>query len=130
MSSFRLERFSTYMTDFPTQFVTIPGDGKLSEVAGAEISGNHPAVIVSIADDGQSAIVCPMTSALNARGGERYKLTKKEWLRIQHKGHPSYILTEQMRMVDRARFIKMESSLGEYDRRQLEARIRFLLGIV
>jgi mRNA-degrading endonuclease toxin of MazEF toxin-antitoxin module len=130
MRSFRLEKFASYMTDFPTQFVTVPGDGKLSEVTGAEISGNHPAVIVSIASDGQSAVVCPLTSALNARGGERYKLTKKEWLRVQHKGHASYILTEQIRMVDRARFIKMESSLGEYDRRQLEARIRFLLGIV
>ena len=130
MSSFRLEKFHTYMTDLPTQWVTVPGDGKLSEIAGAEISGNHPCVIVSVADDGRSAVVCPMTSAQNARGGEKYKLAKKEWLRIQHKGHPSYILTEQIRMVDRARFIKMESSLGEYDRRQLESRIKFLLGLV
>jgi hypothetical protein len=85
--SFRLEKFSTYMTDFPTQFVTIPGDGKLAEISGAEISGNHPAVILSVADDGRSAIVCPMTSALNSRGGEKYKLVKKEWVRIQHRGH-------------------------------------------
>jgi mRNA-degrading endonuclease toxin of MazEF toxin-antitoxin module len=128
--SFRLEKFATYMTDFPTQWVTVPGDGKLNEIAGAEISGNHPCVIVSIADDGQSAVVLPMSSALNARGGERYKTPKKEWLRIQHKGHPSFVLTEQIRMVDRARFIKMESSLGEYDRQQLELRIRFLFGLV
>jgi hypothetical protein len=88
MNSFRLEKFGTYMTDLPTQYVTVPGDGKLSEIAGAEISGNHPCVVVSIADDRRSAIVCPMTSALNSRGGEKYKPAKKEWLRIQHQGHP------------------------------------------
>jgi mRNA-degrading endonuclease toxin of MazEF toxin-antitoxin module len=128
--AFRLEKFATYMTDFPTQHVTVPGDGKLSEIAGAEIDGNHPSVIVSIADDGRSADVCPLTSALNARGGEKYKNPKKEWLRIQHKDHPSYVLTEQIRMVDRARFIKMESSLGEYDRKELELRLKFLFGLV
>lgn len=128
--TFRLEKFATYMTEFPTQYVTVPGDGKPTELSGAEIEGNHPSVIVSIADDGRSAVVCPLSSALNARGGERYKNPKKEWLRVNHQGHPSFILLEQIRMVDRARFIKMESSLGEYDRQALEVRLKFLFGLV
>jgi mRNA-degrading endonuclease toxin of MazEF toxin-antitoxin module len=127
---FEIIKFGTYMVDLPTQFVTVPGDGKLSEISGAEISGNHPAVILAVAEDGRSAVVCPMSIALNANGGERYRNPKKEWLRIQHNNHPSYVLTEQIRMVDRARFIKMESSLGEYDRQQLELRLKFLFGLV
>lgn len=128
---FALEQFGVYMTDLPVQNVTVPtGNGHSTSVIGAEMHGDHPCVILAVSSDGKSAVACPMTSALDSLGGEKFQTTKKEWLRITHQGCPSYVCTEQIRMVDRARFVRMEEPLGEYDRRQLESRIKFLFGLV
>lgn len=131
-SHFHLQKYGIYFVDLPTQYVTVPnhsGSGTL-KIAGAEMNGNHPCVVVAICEDGRSATVCPLTSALDSRGGEKFQAIKKEWLRITHQGHPSYVLTEQTRMVDRARFINSEGCLGEFDRTELEKRIKFVFGIV
>ena len=128
---FALEKFGVYMVDLPVQNVTVPtGKGQSTSAIGAEMHGNHPCVVLSVSEDGRSAIACPMTSALDSRGGEKYEYPKKEWLRIVHQGHLSYILTDQIRMCDRGRFVRMEEPLGEHDRRQLESRLKFLFGII
>lgn len=128
---FALERFGVYLVDLPVQNITVPtGNGGSTSVAGSELHGDHPAVLLSVASDGQSAIIVPLTSAKNSHGGEKFQSPKKEWLRVVHQGHTSYILTEQIRMVDRARFVRMQESLGPYDRELLESRLKFLFGIV
>lgn len=105
-NGFALEKFGIYTTDLPIQNVTVPtGKGQSTSAIGAEMHGNHPCVVLSVSEDGRSAIACPMTSALDSRGGEKYEYPKKEWLRI-------------------------EEPLGEHDRRQLESRLKFLFGII
>jgi len=129
--SFALEKFGVYMTDLPVQNVTVPTDNRrLISAVGAEMHGDHPCVVLSVADDGRSAVVAPMTSAVDSRGGEKFLKPKKEWLRVVHQGRASFVCVEQIRMVDRARFVRMQEPLGSYDREQLESRIKFLFGVI
>jgi len=126
-----LEMYRVYRVELPVQLVTKKGErGKVISVTGTEQHGAHRAVVVSVAEDQQSAIVVPLTSAQDALGGERRRDGgKKSWLRIFHAGEPAYLLCEQIRYADRGRFYEAESFLGEYDQQQLDLRLKTLLGL-
>jgi mRNA-degrading endonuclease toxin of MazEF toxin-antitoxin module len=128
--SFKIEKFGVYFVDLPRQEVTVKGNGRISTVVGNETYGAHPCAVVATDEFGQYGVVVPMTSAKDARGGEKYRDIPKTWVRVQHKGHAAYLLTEQLRYACRERFINPLTPLDEYDKNQLESRVKFLFGIV
>jgi hypothetical protein len=129
--SLTIEKYGIYRVELPVQTVTKKNEnGKTFTATSSEMNGPHRVVVVSVAEDLQSAVVIPLTSAQDDLGGERRQDGgKKTWLRVIHAGKPAYILTEQIRYADRARFYEAESWLGEYDQRQLDAKLKELLGL-
>jgi mRNA-degrading endonuclease toxin of MazEF toxin-antitoxin module len=129
--SLTIEKYGIYRVELPAQDVTRKGEnGKPIPVTGSELHGPHRVVVVSVAEDQQSAVVIPLTSAQDDLGGERRRDGgKKTWLRVYHKKKPAYILCEQIRYADRGRFYAFEDWLGEYDQKQLDLKLKILLGL-
>jgi mRNA-degrading endonuclease toxin of MazEF toxin-antitoxin module len=126
-----LKKYGVYRADFPEQEITRRGEsGRPLAVTGTEQHGPHPCVVVSVDDNNQFAVVCPLTSAQNQGGGERFNKVKKTWLRVNHGGKPGYVLTEQIRYADLGRFYGFEGFLDEYDQQQLELKLKALLGFL
>jgi len=125
----KLEKYRVYRLELPVQDVTRIDEGRAIRVTGTELHGAHRCVVVSIAEDGQSAVVAPLTSAQDSMGGERRQVIKKTWLRVIHGDKPAYVLCEQIRYADRGRFFEAEGWLGEYDQTQLDIKLRALLGL-
>jgi mRNA-degrading endonuclease toxin of MazEF toxin-antitoxin module len=123
-------KYGVYRAEFPAQSVT-KREGKRSiPVTGGEMCGPHRCVVVAVDPDNQFAVVCPMTSAQDTRGGEKWQVPKKTWVRVIHLGKPAYILTEQIRYADATRFYGAEDTLGQHDRDQLDLKLKVFLGLV
>lgn len=131
MARFDIQKSELYLIDLPVQPVTQFGEnGKPFTVDGTEMHGPHPCYVVSVESDGSSAVVVPLTSAQNERGGEKWQTWKKSWARVNHDGKYAAALCEQVRYVCRGRFLrKCESVLGEYDSGLIESKLRSVLGL-
>src|SRR5258706_15202723 len=123
MKQLILEKYKIYRLDFPVQNITKNEGGRAITVTGTEQHGAHRCVVVSVAEDNESAVVVPMTSAQNSAGGERWQVVKKSWLRTFHQGEPAYILAEQIRYADRGRFFDAEGWLGEHDQQPRDLKL-------
>lgn len=127
----QIEKFSVWLIDLPPQPISVKDEsGRVITTTGAEMHSARPCVVVATTEDGRMATVLPLTSATDSKGGEKFFNVKKEWLRIVHEGKPSYILLDQIRAADRGRFIRREQPLGEYNRKQLEHRMKFVFQLV
>jgi hypothetical protein len=128
----KLEKFKVYRLELPVQTVTRKDNGikgKPVTVTTTEMNGGHRCITVAVDPDGQWAIVVPLTSAQDSQGGEKWSVVKKTWLRLFHDGRPVYALTEQIRYADKGRFFADEGWLGDYDQKQIEAKLRGLLSL-
>ncbi len=128
---FTINKFGIYSVDLPVQSITKFDDhDDPITTTGCEIHGYRPCVVLSVEEDGRTAIVAPLTSAQDSKGGEKFQATKKSWIRVFHEQRPSYVCLDQIRSCDRGRFDRTEKLLGEYDRKQVESRLKFVFGIV
>jgi len=72
MKELVLEKYGVYRVELPNHPVTRKQGKKAITVNGSEWAGPHPCVVINVNEDGQSAIVCPLTSAQDRNGGEKY----------------------------------------------------------
>lgn len=130
VSAFNIQKYDVVVCDLPEQPATQRGEnGRPLTVVGSEQHGDRPCVVVSVLENGSGAIVVPLTSTKTATG--RDKTPQKTWLRVIRNGAPSFAMVEQIRYAARERITVAEEDdyLGEYDRAQLETRLRMLLGL-
>jgi mRNA-degrading endonuclease toxin of MazEF toxin-antitoxin module len=125
-----LRKYGVYRTELPVQDISKRDGGRDIKVTGTEMHGAHRCIVLAVDPDGQFAVVCPLTSAQDSRGGEKWSVVKKSWLRINHLGKPTYVLTEQIRYVDALRFYEQEGELGQYDSDQFDLKLKALLGFI
>lgn len=129
----KLERFDVVLVDLPVQNATKdnPNTGKKIAVTGAEQHGLHPAVVVSADEDGQFAVVVPMTSAQTASGENKWQVRKKSWARVLHNGRYSEALCEQIRFVCVERIQKKVGQIEpQCDKDLILLKIQSLVGLI
>ena len=125
-----LKKYGVYRAEFPVQEIAKRDGGRTIEVTASEMHGAHRCVVVAVDPDGQFAVVCPLTSAQDSQGREKWKSAKKSWYRTYHLDKPVYVLTEQIRYADVHRFNEQEGELGQYDRDQLDLKLKALLSFI
>jgi hypothetical protein len=84
-----VRKYGIYRAEFPVQEIVKRDGGRNIEVTGTEMHGAHRCAVVAVDLDNQFAVVCPLTSAQDSRGREKWKTVKKSWLRINHSGKAS-----------------------------------------
>lgn len=121
-------KWQVFAIDLPVQPSTQTGEnGKPFTITGTELHGPHPCVILFADPYGDFVVVIPLSSATDARGGEKWHDWRKTWVRIIHEGKAAAVLCEQMRYVCRSRLLEHRGWIGEYDRQQIETKLRALL---
>ncbi len=128
----RLERFDVVLVDLPVQNVSKDNvnTGRKVVVTGTELHSLHPAVIISADEDGQFAVVVPLSSAQNSAGADKWNVWKKSWARVLHNGQYCAALCEQIRYVCRERIQKRCGTLPDHDQKQILIKLQVLLGII
>jgi mRNA-degrading endonuclease toxin of MazEF toxin-antitoxin module len=130
MAAFDIKKYDVFVVDLPVQEITKMGEDKRPfTVTGTEMNGDHRCIVVSVDPNGQYAVVVPLSSAQNATGAEKWHTWKKSWARLVHKGRYVAAQCEQLRYVDRARLLKNEGPLGEYDQKLIDVKLRDLLSL-
>ena len=121
MKDLILEKMKVYRVELPEQTVTRKYNGRPVAVTTTETKGSHRCIAVVVDEDGQWAIVVPLTSAQDSQGGEKHK--RPTWVRMIHDGRPVYAMAEQIRMVDRSRVFDQEGFISNYDQEHLEKKL-------
>jgi mRNA-degrading endonuclease toxin of MazEF toxin-antitoxin module len=125
-----IKKWQVWRIELPVQNIVKKDGGRNIEVTGSEQHSAHRCVVLAVDPDGQFAIVVPLTSAQHSNGAERWAAVKKSWYRTYHIDRYVEILTEQIRYVDIHRFNEQEGELGQYDRDQLDLKLKALLGFI
>jgi len=125
-----IKKYQIYRAELPVQDISKRDGARTIEVTGSELQGPHRCVVVAVDPDGQFAVVCPLTSAQDNRGAEKWKSPKKSWHRLYHINGYAYVLTEQIRYIDVHRFYEQEGELDQYDRDKLDLKLKALLGFI
>ena len=128
----KLNKFDIVLVDFPVQSVSKDNmnTGRKVIVTGTEQHGLHPAVVIAADEDGQFAVVVPLTSAVNSAGSERWYTWKRSWERVLHNKQYSAALCEQIRYVCTERIQKVCGQLLEHDQKQVMLKTGVLLGMI
>lgn len=122
------KKWDVFTIDLPVQSVTRIGeDGKPFSVTATELYGPHLCIILFADPNGCFCDVIPLTSATDARGGEKWQVWQKTWVRVIHEGKSAAALCEQIRYVCRSRLLEHRGWIGEYDRAKIEEKLRLLL---